>query len=537
MNDRQDPYGEQQFYGYDEYGRPIYHDLQATQQTYDPYAGQPVYDPYATQTGQQQPIRQDYGHDQYGYEPYAQQPQQAQQNWVPQQPQYEDYGPQQSQQPQQTQQTQQPSVPEPRQATQEPEDYRTEQFSFIEEKDEESEDVIDWLKFSESRTERREEAKRRGRNRIIALIVALTLALVGGVGYLWYAGKLPGMPSDDGPAVAADSAEKRDVIVVHLRQLGSGDTSTALLVNNETAGRATTVLLPNSLALSSDEGTTTLGKSFKSQGAGATRDALDTLLGSDIKGTWRLDTPYLENLVQLVSGITVDADTTVPGAKEGDKPLVHKGSAREMNGQTAVAYATYRAAGEPQTKQLARFGQVLQATLKKLPKDAEAATSTVQNLGQIPDPSLSDSQLGSALALLAEYAGKGAYETELLPVEANGTLSDKTAEGLVKKVLGGTVKNSDPDAALRVRVKNATGTRSAADTARAALANGGYTVVSTGAADAAVATSTVTYKDEADAKKAQEVAKTLGLSPRAARKGEGAANADVTVVLGKDYKG
>ncbi|NDZ75367.1 LytR family transcriptional regulator, partial [Streptomyces sp. SID10362] len=36
-------------------------------------------------------------------------------------------------------------------------DYRTEQFSFIEEPDEDSEDVIDWLKFTESRSERREE--------------------------------------------------------------------------------------------------------------------------------------------------------------------------------------------------------------------------------------------------------------------------------------------------------------------------------------------------------------------------------------------
>ena len=55
-----------------------------------------------------------------------------------------------------------------------------------------SEDVIDWLKFTESRTERREEAKRRGRSRVVALVVVLALVAVGGVGYLWYAGKLPG---------------------------------------------------------------------------------------------------------------------------------------------------------------------------------------------------------------------------------------------------------------------------------------------------------------------------------------------------------
>ncbi len=74
-------------------------------------------------------------------------------------------------------------------------DYRTEQFSFVEEPDGDSEDVIDWLKFTESRTERREEAKRRARNRVVALVVTLVLVAVGGVGYLWYAGKLPGTSS------------------------------------------------------------------------------------------------------------------------------------------------------------------------------------------------------------------------------------------------------------------------------------------------------------------------------------------------------
>ncbi|WP_461027582.1 LCP family protein, partial [Streptomyces sparsus] len=418
------------------------------------------------------------------------------------------------------------------------EEYRTEQFSFIEEEDEESEDVIDWMKFSESRTERREEAKRRGRHRVLALVVALVVALAGGVGYLWYSGKLPGLSGDEQVAAGSGAAEKRDVIVVHLRDIDSGDITTALLVNNEAAGRGTTVLLPNSLALATEDGTTTtLGKSFSAEGAGATRTALNTLLGAQIKGTWRLDTPYLENLVEAVGGITLDADATVPGPKKGDKPLVNKGSARDLDGRAAVAYAIHRADGEPQTAQLARFGHVVRAVLEELSSDSAGATSTVESLGQIPDPSLSDSQLGSALALLAGHAKKGDYDTETLPVETNGTLSDKTAEGLVKKVLGGTVTNTDPDAALRVSLRNATGDPDAANMARAALANGGYTVVQAAEADGTAESSKVTYTDEADREQAEEVAKTLGLSAEAAARGKAAANADVTVVLGQDYDG
>ncbi len=45
----------------------------------------------------------------------------------------------------------------------------------------------------------------------------------------------------------------------------------------------------------------------------------------------------------------------------------------------------------------------------------------------------------------------------------------------------------------------------------------------------------MTYSDEKHKRQAQEVARTLGLSEKAVAKGKGAANADVTVVLGEDY--
>ncbi|GAA4679538.1 polydiglycosylphosphate transferase PdtA [Streptomyces chumphonensis] len=415
------------------------------------------------------------------------------------------------------------------------EPYRTEQFSFIEEESGQSEDVIDWMKFSESRTERREEAKRRGRHRTIALVVAVLLLVVGGTGYLWSAGKLPFM-GEDGTEAAGAGAERPDVVVLHLRDIDTENVSTALLVRNEAAGGSTTVLLPNSLALTTTDGTTTtLGQSFEGQGAGATREALGTLLGATFQGTWRLDTPFLENLVEAVGGITLDADSTVPAAEKDEPPLVAEGPDRDLGGPAAVAYATHRAEDEEQTRQLARFGQVIHAVLEKLSTDPAAATETVVALGQIPDPSLTDGQLGGALAELAAHARADKLETTLLPVEQNGTLSDETARGLVKEVLGGTVRNSDPGAAVSVSVRDATGEEGAAQSAQITLINGGYTVVPARQADAPADDSTVTYADEADAEKAEEVAKTLGLPQDAVRQGEGAANADVTVVLGTDF--
>lgn len=426
-------------------------------------------------------------------------------------------------------------------------DYRPDQFAFVEEESEDSEDVIDWLKFTESRTERREEARRRARSRVIALVVVLALALAGGVGYLWYAGKLPALPGTDSGAGSAQESgpQNRDVIVVHLHNTKKGGTSTVLLVDNTTTKHGATLLLPNSLALTADDGTaTTLGKSVSDDGSTGTRESVDTLLGTQIQGTWRLDTPYLENLVELVGGIdiTTDADVPDPDAKGGKsgkggkgtpEPLVKKGENQTLSGAMAVAYATYRAPGEPETAQLNRFGQVMQGVLRKMSSDSGSATTTIQTLQQILDPSLTDKDLGAFLAKLADLAKGGDYSTTMLPVQQDGTLSQQATDR-VKEVLGGTVKPAEQGDAVRVGVKNATGAKQATESARVTLVNGGYTFVD-GTTSPAQVSSQVTYADDKRKQDAVEVAKTLGLPTSAVKKGKTTTNADVSVVLGQDY--
>ncbi|MEU0188598.1 LCP family protein [Streptomyces afghaniensis] len=560
MNDRYDPgYGGDQYelVGYDEYGQPVYRQVQAQQtqqQAYDPYAQQQQqgygYDPY-TAAGQQPPPAYDYGTGRqqsgYGaYDPYASG--QHQGGTAPHDPYGQaTAGAGTAQQPRVAEQTahipQQAGPADDEEVGDGPRrEYHTEQFAFVEEPDDNSEDVIDWLKFTENRTERREEARRRARSRIVALVVVLALAAVGGVGYLWYAGKLPGLSSDDsatGTATAA-GAQKRDVIVVHLHDIKGGGTATALLVDNTTTKRGTTVLLPNSLALTSDDGTTTtLAKSVEDDGSDGTRGALDTVLGTDIQGTWRLDTPYLQNLVDLVGNIDVDTDAEVPdpaAKKKGEAPLVSKGKSQTLSGKMAVAYATYRAPGEAQNAQLERFGQVLQGVLRKLSSDPQAATTTIQTLQQILDPSLTDKDLGTFLAGLSDLAKGGDYRTDLLPVQADGTLSAQASAGVVKNVLGGTAKSPDKDAAVSVSVQNASGVKDNTEKARVVLLNGGFTFLEGGTAGSAQATSKVTYADAADKADAAEVAKTLGLPAGSVTKGRVSASADVAVVLGQDYK-
>ncbi|WP_326795875.1 LytR C-terminal domain-containing protein [Streptomyces sp. NBC_01808] len=540
---------------------------------YDPY-GQQGYD-YDRQDAPQDPGAQGYPEPSsgygYDYDPYAQQPPpprqsaayppqapRAQQHYAPQAPppavgydyDYDPYGPaahsgeqpvtpvppdgEWGRIPQQRPPGEEP--PGQGRPPHEPREYATEQFSFVEDETESSEDVIDWLKFTESRTERREEAKRRGRNRRVALLLVMVLAVLGGTGYLWATDRLPFVGGDAAPAEAGE--EKRDTLVVHLHDTDGGGSATALLVNNATTGKGTTVLLPNDLAVSGDDGTaTTLGQAVDEQGAGATRDAIDALLGSQIKGSWRLDTPYLEILVEGVGGITLDADATVPGAKKGEDPLVEKGQKRRLNGEEAIAYATHQADGEPQTAQLQRFGQVMEAVLKKLPSDTAGAKSLVKSMGMVLDPSLSEAELAASLASLSELAKEGAYATETLEVGGDGRPSEQATQKVVEDVLGGTVKNPGGATAARVSVQNGVGSAKSAETAKVALVNGGFTFVDGGQAAEPAAASEVRYGDAAAKEQAVQVAKTLGLPEKAVAKGKTPANADVVVVLGQDYEG
>ncbi|MGW6389817.1 LCP family protein [Streptomyces sp. NPDC055103] len=581
MNDQQNPYDpyypQPQIIGYDEYGQPVYQQPQQPQQQ----AGQQHFDPYG---GQQQPPQQ----QAYGYDPYAQQqpvqPQHPQQPVQPQQPQYDPYGqqgyayptydtdtgqqwaaqaepaPVQATQAMPTTQATQaapaaptappaavaapvgvpgqrpaPERPGPARQGDDDREYRTEQFSFIEEPDEDSEDVIDWLKFTESRSERREEARRRGRNRVVALVVVLVLAAVGGVGYLWSAGMLPGTSEPEQKQATATGPQKRDTIVVHLHDTKGGGTSTALLVDNTTTKQGTTVLLPNSLTVADGEGSaTTLGKSVEDDGSGGTREAIGNLLGTKITGTWRLDTPFLENLVELVSSIEVDTDTAVPDPKKGAEPLVEKGEKQTLNGRAAVAYATYRAPGEAEVKQLQRFGQVMNGVLRKISDDPEAATVTVESLVQILDPSLPEKDLGASLAKLAEHAKIGAYKTALLPVQQDGTLTEGASDSVVKDILGGKVSAPEAGDVPRVSLRDGSG-KDATEAARVVLINGGYAFIG-GTDTDTQEKSQVIYGDETQKVTAAEVAKTLGLPAGAVQKGKPSGTAAVTVILGQDYK-
>ncbi|GAA4848461.1 LytR C-terminal domain-containing protein [Kitasatospora terrestris] len=537
----QDPYHQQQPQ-YDQYGRPVYPQQQ------DPYY------PQQQQYEQQQYDQPQY--DQYGRPVHPQQPQEYYQQPYPQQEYYQPQPVQPVAQPQSVQPVAPPPAaappvraPRPRQAEPEPvvdegpservggsraarasaDSYTTGEFTFVDEVTEESQDAIDWLKFAESRSEVRAERRRRLRNRLIGAAVALALVGGGVGGYLWW----------NREETAAKAAGGRAVNVVHLRDL-TGKVTTALLVDDESGRKGSVLLLPDTLKLPSngDSATTTVGQSLDAVGASATRDGLGTVLGAKVDGTWRLDTPFLQLLVAQLGGVKVDVNATVRENNKADgKVLAQPGKQVLLSGVASVAYATLQNPGETRDAQLARFGQVLEAVIRTMPTDLASATDDVHRMNSVADPSLPESALAGVLAQLAQLAKDGKVATSTLKTRPDGTLDEATAGAQVKEILGGVVQNAKgTGGSTRVAVVNASGSDAAGTSAGVQVQNAGLDALPASKAPAVQAASEIRYADDAKQAAAKSLAVSLGLPETAVKKVTDAQNADLVLVVGKDYQ-
>ncbi|WP_344343361.1 LytR C-terminal domain-containing protein, partial [Kitasatospora putterlickiae] len=337
---------------------------------------------------------------------------------------------------------------------------------------------------------------------------------------------------------AAGAAGPRQVNVVHLRDL-QGKVSSALLVNDASGKKGTVLLLPDTLRLPGpgDPPVTTVGQAMDTLGASGTRDGLATVLGAPVAGTWRLDTPYLELLVAQLGGVRVDTNAEVhEGGRPDGKVLAAAGKNTLLGGKAAVAYATLQNDGENRDAQLARFGQVMDAVVRTMPVEFKDAKDDVHRMNAVLDPSLPEDALAGVLAQLAQLAKTGQFGTAALTVKPDGSLDEATAGKQVKEVLGGTVKAATSgDAPARVSIQDATGNDQTAAAAQVQVVNAGLTFVPGGAKGAPQATSEIRYTDDARQAAAKSLATSLSLPETAVKKVTDAQNADLVVVLGKDY--
>ncbi|MEK8143195.1 LytR C-terminal domain-containing protein [Streptomyces sp. M10(2022)] len=370
---------------------------------------------------------------------------------------------------------------------------------------------------------------------MVALIVVVALVVVGGAGYLWFTDKIPGLSGSDEKSATATGPQKRDVIVVHLHNTRKGGTSTALLVDNVTTGKGTTVLLPNSSAWPMTTVPPPPSASPSTTTARPGRESRSTLCSAPISAAHGGSTPRIWRPSSSWSAISKSIRTPRcptprrvrhPG-QQGRGADAERSDGRRLRHLPGAGRARGEAAAAVRAGDAQCAAQDVGGAQGRHGHGPDARTD--------PRPSLPEQDLGASLAKLAGHAKVGDYKTELLPVQEDGTLTEAATESVVKDVLGGAVKAPDEGAAVRVGIKNATGNTNAPQAARVQLVNGGYAFVDGGKSEAE-ASSEVIHRTAEDKAKAVEVAKTLGLPGSAVQQGKPAANADVSVVLGQDYK-
>ncbi|MCF2530669.1 LCP family protein [Yinghuangia soli] len=405
--------------------------------------------------------------------------------------------------------------------------YAADEFDFVDDESEESEDVIDWLKFAETRSERRDERRRQLRTRGIALLAVLALAGVAVGGYFaydkWWGGSSASAARTTGGAV-----------LIQLRGAQGEATASAVLADDPSRGTATMITVPsNTVVNTAGAGPMALGELMVTDGAGASREALAQLIGVQLSGSWVVSEPVLQGLVDMVGGVELNADVEVKGPD--GKVLVPAGPSK-ANGIAARAYATYRVPGEKSALGAERFGRVITAVLGVLPSDAKLVADLLRNLANVSDPSLPDARLAELLTSMAKAIQAKQFKSADLPLQADGVIDVAAAAPVVKDLLGGSVQVAKAEGPARVMVGDASGKPNAQEAARIKVVNAGYSYVPGGAVEPkAKPVSVVQYTEDDRRDAAVQVALTLGLPEAAAKKAEGQMLADIVVTLGQDF--
>lgn len=179
----------------------------------------------------------------------------------------------------------------------------------------------------------------------------------------------------------------------------------------------------------------------------------------------------------------------------------------------------------------------MDAVVRTMPTEFKDAKDDVHRMNAVLDPSLPEDALAGVLVQLAQQAKESHLGTTALTVKPDGSLDEATAGKQVKDVLGGTVKAAAAgDTPARVAIQDATGNDQSAAAAQVQVVNAGLTFIPGGAKATPQATSEIRYTDDARQAAAKSLALSLNLPETAAKKVTDAQNADLLVVLGKDYQ-
>ena len=396
-------------------------------------------------------------------------------------------------------------------------------------------ELSNWLEFV-GRDERRAERARRRRVQLISLTTVLVLLVVGGGAWFLFSG--------DSSVKATETT-----VLFQVKDPNGNAVGNVVLVadknevagKSDPAGRGAAVLIPSELSVESAALDSQAFGGAMPDTAPAGKDALTTLLGVDVDGVWSMDGLTFAALLNNLIGVTVTVDPASAAAvlDPSGKPLFQAGR-QDMTGDKAAYYATYKPKGESPDKQLARFGQVVQAMLAKIPHQASTTTAVLNSLAAVPDPALPNDKLAGILTALGAEEQGGRFTEQPLPVRSDGSgvMDLDQASAVVKNLLPGASKAKDNGGLTRVSVADATGrsdTVSSRAMAESKLVGGGYTPMDQGVVAQAPNTY-VMVPSQGAMSLGDQVALALGLPDSAVRVTPfDTTLTDARVVLGADW--
>ncbi len=296
-------------------------------------------------------------------------------------------------------------------------------------------------------------------------------------------------------------------------------------------------------------GQQTLGQSARLLDRSASQDALSDLLSLRVDGTLSLARLALAGMVDFVGGITVSVDepiTVIDDDTDQETVVVPAGS-QLLDGTAAATYALAWLPDEPEAARLARYSQVMTATISSLPDDALRIQEMLTSLGGSARTTASTPAVAEFLHALRTSILEGGQQIRVLPttdIEAGESLAvvrvDLVAADAVLDSLLPQAVLSGSESRPRVLVQNGVGTPGLGASARDRLVGAGMVYVNGGnAARFGQEETLVIIPDETQAAIAvgEEVAEALEVPATAVQVAEEGQNvADVVVVLGEDYE-
>jgi hypothetical protein len=389
--------------------------------------------------------------------------------------------------------------------------------------------------------EQREAQKQQARKRwLLTAIAVVVVVIVGVLLVLWLAGR-----GDDTPA-ASEVGRTEQTVTMTLATADGPATSGALMINDPNNGSAASVLIPSRLFV---QGPTPDDVPFAETvllgDNGAPGTALADTLDVIVDDTWQVSDQMLEELVNGVDGVLVDVDADV---LDGRTIVVRAGDAQLLNGSEAVAFATYLGNGEVEEARLARFSQVLDQMMQRLPTNRDALIALLTEVTSTGRSTLSVEALADFALQYGEVSrgGDAAYQT--LPVNVVETGGPNPAlvvddEGLARLKSGLLADSLPPDAGgdqVTVLVQNGVGKPGLEQDAGDLLRDAGYDFLNDGNANEFGHEETIVLVPDsatASVTLGESVAETLGVPDSAVQvSDQGSSLADVIVILGKDFK-